>query len=55
MLGLHAALANQTTRYNLILIGPFCVAAAWIIASWGVWAPASGLIRERSGAMKKAS
>jgi 4-amino-4-deoxy-L-arabinose transferase-like glycosyltransferase len=37
MLGLHAALANQTTRYNLILIGPFCVAAAWIIASWGVW------------------
>jgi hypothetical protein len=53
MLGLHAALANQTTRYNLILIGPFCVAAAWIIASWGVWAPASGLIRKRSGAMKK--
>jgi hypothetical protein len=37
MLGLHAALANQTTRYNLILIGPFSVAAAWIIASWGVW------------------
>jgi hypothetical protein len=37
MLGLHAALANQTTRYNLILIGPFCVAAAWIIALWGVW------------------
>jgi 4-amino-4-deoxy-L-arabinose transferase-like glycosyltransferase len=37
MLGLHAALANQTTRYNLILIGPFCVAAAWIIASWGAW------------------
>jgi hypothetical protein len=46
MLGLHAALANQTTRYNLILIGPFSIAAAWIIASWGVWrrraiAPAS--------------
>jgi hypothetical protein len=46
MLGLHAALANQTTRYNLILIGPFCVGAAWLIASWGVWrrraiAPAS--------------
>jgi hypothetical protein len=35
MLGLHAAVANQTTRYNLILIGPFSVGAAWIIYSWG--------------------
>jgi hypothetical protein len=35
MLGLHAAVANQTTRYNLILIGPFSVGAAWIICAWG--------------------
>jgi hypothetical protein len=34
MLGLHAAVANQTTRYNLILIGPFSLGAAWIICSW---------------------
>jgi len=33
MLGLHAALANQYTRYNLILIGPFSVGAAWIIST----------------------
>ena len=33
MLGLHAAVANQFTRYNLILIGPFSVGAAWIITS----------------------
>ena len=32
MLGLHAAVANQYTRYNLILIGPFSVGAAWMIA-----------------------
>ena len=32
MLGLHAAVANHYTRYNLILIGPFCAGAAWIIA-----------------------
>jgi hypothetical protein len=31
MLGLHAAVANQYTRYNLILIGPFSVGAAWLI------------------------
>jgi hypothetical protein len=34
MLGLHAAVANHYTRYNLILIGPFAVGAAWIISSW---------------------
>jgi 4-amino-4-deoxy-L-arabinose transferase-like glycosyltransferase len=34
MLGLHAAVANHYTRYNLILIGPFAVGAAWIIATW---------------------
>ena len=32
MLGLHAAVANQYTRYNLILIGPFSVGAAWMIS-----------------------
>jgi hypothetical protein len=32
MLGLHAAVANHYTRYNLILIGPFSAGAAWIIA-----------------------
>jgi hypothetical protein len=34
MLGLHAAVANHHTRYNLILIGPFAVAAAWRISEW---------------------
>ena len=32
MLCLHAVVANQYTRYNLILIGPFSVGAAWIIS-----------------------
>jgi hypothetical protein len=32
MLGLHAAVANHYTRYNLILIGPFSAAAAWFIS-----------------------
>ena len=31
MLALHAALANQYTRYNLILIGPFAAGAAWML------------------------
>jgi 4-amino-4-deoxy-L-arabinose transferase-like glycosyltransferase len=34
MLGLHAGVANHYTRYNLILIGPFAVGAAWIISAW---------------------
>jgi hypothetical protein len=34
MLGLHAAVANHYTRYNLILIGPFAIGAAWIISAW---------------------
>jgi len=34
MLGLHAAVANHYTRYNLILIGPLAVGAAWIISDW---------------------
>jgi hypothetical protein len=29
MLGLHALIANQYTRYNLILIGPLATAGAW--------------------------
>jgi hypothetical protein len=29
MLGLHALVANQYTRYNLILIGPLATAGAW--------------------------
>jgi len=33
MLGLHALLANHYTRYNLILIGPFCAGTAWIMVS----------------------
>ena len=34
MLGLHAMVANHYTRYNLILVGPFAVGAAWIISGW---------------------
>ena len=34
MLGLDALIGNHYTRYNLILIGPYAVGAAWIIASW---------------------
>jgi hypothetical protein len=33
MLALHAAVANHYTRYNLILIGPYSIGAAWIICS----------------------
>jgi hypothetical protein len=35
MLGLHAALASHYTRYNLILTGPFCAAAAWLMVLIG--------------------
>ena len=34
MLGLHAALANHYTRYNLILIGPFAIGAASLMSAW---------------------
>jgi hypothetical protein len=44
MLGAHAALANYQTRYNLALIGPFSVAAAWLIVS------AAARVRSRSQA-----
>jgi hypothetical protein len=33
MLVLNAAVGNHYTRYNLILIGPYSVGAAWIICS----------------------
>jgi hypothetical protein len=33
MLGLHAVVANQFTRYNLILIGPFAAGAASFISA----------------------
>lgn len=32
MLGLHALIANHYTRYNLILIGPYAIGAAWMLA-----------------------
>ena len=35
MLGLHAAVTNQYTRYNLIPIGPFSAGAAWLVARKG--------------------
>ncbi len=34
MLALHAAIGNHYTRYNLILIGPYAVAAALMLTSW---------------------
>ena len=34
MLGLHGVVANHYTRYNLILIGPLAVGAAWMISEW---------------------
>jgi 4-amino-4-deoxy-L-arabinose transferase-like glycosyltransferase len=34
MLGLDALIGNHYTRYNLILMGPYAVGAASIIASW---------------------
>jgi hypothetical protein len=47
MLALHAAIGNHYTRYNLILIGPYSVGAAWIVCSalpysrWRARCPAS--------------
>jgi len=43
MLGLHALIANQYTRYNLILIGP--------LATAGAWAALRGLARSRREAV----
>jgi len=44
MLGLHAVVANPYSRYNLILIGPFSVGAAWIIST----SPRNGRLRLRA-------
>jgi 4-amino-4-deoxy-L-arabinose transferase-like glycosyltransferase len=33
MWGVHGAIGNHYTRYNLILIAPYCVGAAWLIQS----------------------
>jgi len=37
MLALHAAVANHYTRYNLILIGPFSIAAGHTLIWWTSW------------------
>jgi hypothetical protein len=34
MLGLHGVVANHYPRYNLILIGPFAAATAWMLLSF---------------------
>jgi 4-amino-4-deoxy-L-arabinose transferase-like glycosyltransferase len=34
MLGLDALIGNHYTRYNLVLMGPYAVGAAWIMSSW---------------------
>ena len=34
MLGLDALIGNHYTRYNLILIGPYAVGAAWVTMAW---------------------
>jgi 4-amino-4-deoxy-L-arabinose transferase-like glycosyltransferase len=39
MLALHAAVGNHYTRYNLILIGPYAVGAAFIVISWCRYRP----------------
>jgi hypothetical protein len=44
MLGLHAVMVNPYSRYNLILIGPFSVGAAWIIST----SPRNGRLRLRA-------
>jgi hypothetical protein len=31
LVGMHAALANHDTRYNIDLIGPFSIGAAWMV------------------------
>jgi hypothetical protein len=43
ILGLDALIGNHYTRYNLILIGPYAVGAAWIITSWLLGPPGAHL------------
>jgi hypothetical protein len=45
MLGLHAAVANHYTRYNLILIGPLSIGVAWFISSLASKPDDSGCLR----------
>jgi hypothetical protein len=49
MVGLHAAVANHYSRYNLILIGPASVGAAWIIA----WLATRALTRPSTQSIEK--
>jgi hypothetical protein len=59
MLGLDALIGNHYTRYNLILIGPYSVGAAFIVSSWlGRWrfvAPASSSASSPFAASKEDS
>jgi hypothetical protein len=50
MLGLDALIGNHYTRYNLVLIGPYSVGAAFVISSWlgGSARRAARALRERS-------
>jgi hypothetical protein len=51
MLGVHAAFGNHTTRYNLILIGPYAVAAAWMVSlRWSAWQDARWRSQSRAPA-----
>jgi hypothetical protein len=51
MLAVHAAFGNHTTRYNLILIGPYAVAAAWIVSlRWSAWQDARWRSQSRAPA-----
>ncbi len=43
MLVLHAAVANHYTRYNLVLLAPFSIGAAWIVAHLRSWWNSTGL------------
>jgi hypothetical protein len=44
MLGLHALIANQYTRYNLILIGPFAAGATSLALT--IFAKRKALVRQ---------
>jgi len=47
MLGVHALVANHYTRYNLILIGPLSIGAAWVISAGLKHALAKGTSAEK--------
>ena len=50
MLALHAALANQFTRYNLVLIGPFSAGAAWVLLTLAAGLTQRGFFARRQAA-----